>query len=60
MDWVGLVFNVVFLFLGLGFYLVIYNKIKGKDLEKFQYGIMAACILVSVIIGGILRKILGL
>ncbi len=60
MDWIGLVFNVVFLFVGLAFYLVIYNKIKGDKYEKYQYAIMAGCILGGVILGGIIRKILGL
>ncbi|MCR5273164.1 MAG: hypothetical protein K6E13_09290 [Lachnospiraceae bacterium] len=60
MDWIGLIFNVVFLFVGLAAYLIIYNKIKGNKYEKFQYAIMAVCILGGVIIGGILRKILGL
>jgi len=60
LDWIGLAFNVGFLFVGLAFYLVIYNKTKLKKKENMQYPIMAACVLAAIIIGGVLRKIIGI
>jgi len=60
LDWIGLAFNVGFLFIGLAFYIVVYNKTSLKEKVNMQYPIMAACVLAAIIIGGIIRKVIGL
>ena len=60
MDWIGLICNVVALFLGLAIFLIFSNSEFGKRYAKYQYPIMAACLLIAVLIGGLVRKVFGI
>ena len=51
MDWIGLVGNVIAVFVGLGIYIIIANTKWGKAHSKAQYAIMLVCVILAVLVG---------
>ncbi len=51
MDWIGLIGNVIAIFVGLIIYIIIANTKWGKAHSKAQYAIMLVCIILAVLIG---------
>lgn len=58
MEFTKLIINVATVFIGLFLYLAVMNSPIGKKYEKYQYAIMAACIILAIIVGGIIIWIL--
>lgn len=57
MDWVGLIINVVAIFVGFFVYIGIYHSPLAKKLDRFQYPVLLAVIILICLIGGLLRAI---
>lgn len=60
MDWIGLIINVVAIFVGLFIYIGISYTKWGKKHSDMQFFIMLVSILSPCIIAGIIRHFVGI
>lgn len=55
MDWIGLIINIVALFIGFFIYIGIYHTKLGDKLSKYQYPVLLLVLILVCGIGGVLR-----
>ena len=60
LDWIGLIGNFIAILFGLLVYILITNSKWGKAHEKYQYGIMLACVLIACLFGFGLKYVINL
>lgn len=60
MDWIGLIINVIAIFVGLFIYIGISYTPWGKKHEDMQFFIMLASILLACVIAGVIRYFVGI
>lgn len=59
MNWIGLIINVIALIIGFFIYIGIYRTKYAQKLEDYKYFVLLVVLIVTCIIGGILRMIIG-
>ncbi len=55
MDWIGLLINIIALFIGFFIYIGIYHTRFGDKLEKYKYPVLLAVLIIVCIIGWVLK-----
>ena len=58
MAWGGLVINVIAIFIGFFLYVGFFHTRFGKRFEEYQYFVLLVILIVTCILGGLLRRFL--